>query len=233
MLNVTPLTPSDDRLSEKISVLLADDHPLMRQALRMWIEKQRDLEVIAEASDGKEAIEIALKLNPKVVIMDIGMPKINGLEATKQIKSYRSNINILVITVYTDKEHILCLLRAGASGYLTKNASGDEIIHAIRSVSSGEKVFPLTDLHNFAENSNIKPTDISELENLTQREISVLKFAAKGLSNKDIAIALDLSLRSVKATFTTMFLKLGASSRTEAISMGLSTNIIGLNDFKQ
>jgi DNA-binding NarL/FixJ family response regulator len=127
---------------QKTRIILADDHPLMRQALKMWIDKQQDLEVVAEASDGKEAVNIASKLHADIVIMDISMPKVSGLEATKQIVSRCPNTKVLVVTVYTDKEHILGILRAGASGYLTKNSPGEEIIHAIRAVTSGENVLP-------------------------------------------------------------------------------------------
>jgi DNA-binding NarL/FixJ family response regulator len=207
----------------------------MRQALRMWIEKQRDLEVIAEASDGLETLDIATKLCPDVVIMDISMPKLSGLEATKQIVARCPNTSVLGLTFYTDNEHIMGIKHAGASGYLSKNASGDEIIHAVRSVVAGESVFPPAAPQSEAENATgaVETSPVNILDRLTSREMAILKLVANGLSNKEIAVRLDLSLPWVKANLSNIFLKLGANSRTEAISIGLKTGIITINDLNQ
>lgn len=143
--------------SSKTRIMLADDHPLLRQALRDVLEKQSDFEVIAEASDGEEAVELATELVPDVVIMDISMPKLNGLEATKQIKANRPAIAILVLTVHSDNEHILSILQAGAGGYLTKSVYGDEVIHAVRALVSGETVLYPTVSQKINMPFNISP----------------------------------------------------------------------------
>jgi two-component system, NarL family, response regulator LiaR len=228
---LTEINISTENAPKKIRIILADDHPLMRQAIRMWLEKQQDLEVIAEASDGREAIDIALKLQPDIVIMDISMPKINGLEATKEIVSRCPDTQVLVLTVHTDDEHIRGMLQAGISGYIFKNAPGEDIVRAVRSVYSGESVlipnepFDIKDL-----NFNIKPLPKNKINDLSVRELKILKYVANGLSNKDIASQLGLSIRSVKAILTSVFIKLGVASRTEAISIGLKSGILTLDD---
>jgi DNA-binding NarL/FixJ family response regulator len=225
----------NDITKKRIRIVLADDHPLMRQAIRMWLEKQQDLEVQAEASDGKEIIDIAAKLQPDIVIMDISMPKVNGLEATRQIISKCPGTEVLVLTVHTDAEHINGMLQAGASGYLTKNASGEEIVHAIRAVAAGESILPTKLLYaaveDFLDNSQVPVTN--KLNELTSRELYILKLVAKGMQNKEIAAKLGLSLRGVKANLTTIFIKLGAGSRTEAISIGLKSGILTINDLNK
>jgi two-component system, NarL family, response regulator LiaR len=220
---------------KKIRIILADDHPLMRQAIRMWLDKQHDLEVLAEASDGREAIDLALKLQPDVVIIDISMPRINGLEATRQIISRCPETNVLVLTVHTDTEHIQGMLQAGAAGYLTKNVSGEDVVHAVRTVAAGENVLPENmQYDNLEESLNCSiPAFSNKLNELTHRELSILKMVAKGMHNKEIAAGMGLSLRGVKAYLTTVFIKLGASSRTEAVSIGLKSRILTMDDLNQ
>jgi NarL family two-component system response regulator LiaR len=212
-------------------IVLADDHPLMLNALKMWIQEQQDLKVIAEARNGKEAVDITLKLRPDLVIMDVNMPVLNGLEATRKIISKYPDTEILIVTVHEDKEHVLSLLQAGASGYLTKNSTGEEIIHAIRTVISGENVLP----------PNITPSDVSRIMGLTPeknpelspRELQFLQLLAEGLANKQIAARLNLSLRRVKANLTTLFTKMGVASRTEAVSSALKSGILTLEDLNK
>jgi len=211
-------------------IIIADDHPLMRNALKMWIEEQEDLKVIAEATNGKEAVEICTKLRPDLVIMDINMPILNGLDATRQITAKCPDTEVLVVTVHTDNEHILSLLRAGARGYLTKDSSGEEIVHAIRSVISGENVLPATIPQPDIDGESAANADKAKL--LTAREIDLLKLLAAGLPNKDIALRLGLSVRRVKANLTTLFIKLGVTSRTEAVAAALKSGIISLPDIK-
>jgi NarL family two-component system response regulator LiaR len=174
-------------------VILADDHPLLRQALRDVLEKQPDFEVIAEASDGEEAVRLATELVPDVVIMDISMPNLSGLEATKQIKERCPAIAVLVLTVHSDSEHILSILQAGAGGYLTKSVYGDEVTHAVRALISGETVLSPTvsqQIFKYAFQHTVKPKGLDVGEKLSARELEVLSLAAKGISNKDIAIKL-------------------------------------------
>jgi DNA-binding NarL/FixJ family response regulator len=219
---------------KRTRIVLADDHPLMRHAIRMWLEKQQDLEVQAEASNGKEIIEIATKLQPDIVIMDISMPKVNGLEATRQIISKCPRTEVLALTVYTDTEHINGMLQAGARGYISKNASAEEIVHAVRAIAAGESILPNNLLDNVAEDylDNTPVAVTNKINELTPRELFVLKQVAKGKRNKEIGMKLGLSERVIKANLTTIFIKLGVGSRTEAIGIGLKSGILAINDIE-
>ncbi|MGD9117324.1 MAG: response regulator transcription factor [Dehalococcoidia bacterium] len=226
---------SERQRSEKTKIMLADDHPLLRQALRDVLEKQPDFEVIAEASDGEEAVKLATKLLPDVVIMDISMPVLNGLEATKQIKENCPLTAVLVLTVHSDSEHILSILRAGAGGYLTKSVYGDEVIHAVRSLVSGETVLSPAvsrQIFKYAFQHSAKPKNLGMGNTLSARELEVLNLAARGISNQDIADRLGLSLRTVKGYLADLFLKLNVASRTEAVIIGLRKGILTLKDLE-
>jgi DNA-binding NarL/FixJ family response regulator len=217
----------------KITIMLADDHPLLRQALRSVLEKEADFQIIAEANDGEEAVRLATELVPNVVIMDIRMPKINGLEATRQIKAKCPSIAILVLTVHDDSEHILGILEAGAAGYLTKSVFGEEVIHAVRGVAAGEMVLSASvsqQIIKHALQHVTKPLPLDAGEKITPRELEILRMAASGLSNKDIAQKLDLSERTVKGYLAEIFSKLNVSSRTEAVITALRAGFFTLDD---
>jgi NarL family two-component system response regulator LiaR len=221
--------------SQKTRIMLADDHPLLRQALRDVLEKQLDFEIVAEASDGEEAVKLATELLPDVVIMDISMPKLNGLEATKRIKASRPAIAVLVLTVHSDSEHILSILQAGAGGYLTKSVYGNEVINAIRALVCGETVLSQAvsqQIFRYAFQHTTKPKRLDAGNKLSTREMEVLSLAAKGISNKDIALRLGLSLRTVKGYLVDLFLKLNVASRTEAVIVGLRKGILTINDLE-
>jgi two-component system, NarL family, response regulator LiaR len=216
-----------------IKVMIADDHPLVRKAIRSIIDPLEDMKVIAEASNGVEAVESAIKFKPDVVIMDIGMPKVNGLEATRQIKAKYPQIAVLILTVYEDSEHIIGLLKAGAAGYLIKDIFGEELIHAIHNVVSGETVLSnqvarqlIKYVANYPAQSN------QNTANLTAREIEVLILAAKGKSNKEIGKILQISPISVKSTLSAIFTKLGVGSRTETVMQGLRCGVLSLIDLE-
>jgi two-component system, NarL family, response regulator LiaR len=220
---------------KKTRIIIADDHPLQRQALRNVLEKEPDFDLIAEASNGEEAVKLATKLIPDVVVMDISMPVLNGLEATKQIKDKFPDINILVLTVHSDSEHILSILEAGASGYLTKSAYDSEIIHSIRALVVGETVLsPIISrqILKYAFYHIQKPAELGSGDHLTSKELQVLKLAAKGISNKDIASTLGYNLRSVKGYLSDIFLKINAKSRTQAVIMGLQKGILSRDDIE-
>jgi len=219
--------------AENITIMLADDHPLLRQALRSVLEKQSDFEIIAEASDGEEAVRLAVELVPNVVIMDIGMPKLNGLEATRQIKAKCPSIAILVLTVHDDSEHILSILEAGAAGYLTKSVFGKEVIHAVYGVVAGGTILSASiskQIIKHALRHITKPLPLDGGEKITGRELEILRLAATGLSNKDIAQKLDLSERTVKGYLAGVFSKLNVSSRTEAVISALRAGFFTLDD---
>jgi NarL family two-component system response regulator LiaR len=226
---------SKQNKDKKIRILIADDHPLLRQALWDALEKQPDFEVIAGASDGEEAVKLATQLLPDVVIMDISMPNLNGLEATKQIKESCPSIVVLVLTVHSDNEHVLSILQAGAGGYLTKSVYGDEVIHAVRALASGETVLsPLVSqqIFKYAFRHTAKPKTLDLGNRLSAREQEILSLVAKGIANKDIALMLNLSLRTVKSYLSDLFLKLNVASRTEAVIVGLRKGIITLKDLE-
>lgn len=217
----------------KISVMVADDHPLLREALRNVLEKEADFEIVAEASDGEEAVRLAMELVPRVVIMDISMPKMSGLEATRQIKAKCPNVAVLVLTVHDDSEHILGILEAGAAGYLTKTVFGQEVIHAVYAVAAGETVLSPSvsqQIIKHALRHMTKPVYLDTGEKITSRELEILRLAARGMSNKDIAERLCLSLRTVKGYLQEIFSKLSVASRTEAVILALRTGILTLDD---
>jgi two-component system, NarL family, response regulator LiaR len=219
----------------KISILLVDDHPLLRQAIKDVLLKQEDFEIVAEAADGEEAVQLALKLKPKVVVMDISMPKMNGLEATRRIKEKSPEIIILALTVHTEDEYILDILQSGAGGYLIKNVFGDEVVQAVRAIAAGDMVLsPLIGQHliKHAARHPTKPLMLEAGEKLTTREQEVLKLVAQGKSNKEIAKTLDLNLRTVKGHLTEIFSKLRVGSRTEAVITGLRAGFIAFDDIK-
>lgn len=218
---------------DKITIMLADDHPLLREALRNVLEKQDDFEIIAEAGDGEEAVRLATKLVPNVVLMDISMPKLNGLEATRQIRAKCPNIAILVLTVSDDSEHILGILESGAAGYLTKSVFGDEVIQAVRGVAVGETVLSPSisqQIIKHAARNIAKPIPLDAGEKITARELEILRLVARGLSSKDIAQKLDISLRTVKGYLAEIFSKLNVGSRTEAAITALRAGILNLDD---
>ena len=165
-----------------IRILLADDHAVLREGMRNLLEGEKDLEVVGEASDGEEAIKLVSELKPVVVLMDIVMPKLSGIEATKQIKQVSPATIVLILTAYSDIRYILGLLEAGASGYLLKSARGNEIIGAIRAVCSGESVLDPVVTRKLLERvvGTAKETDNAEGRGtLSQREVEILRLASK------------------------------------------------------
>jgi NarL family two-component system response regulator LiaR len=205
---------------EVIKVLLVDDHGVLREGMRNLLEQQRDIEVVGEAGNGLEAVAVAKAVKPDVVLMDVVMPRLGGIEATKQIKRANPNTATLILSAYDDDRYVLGLLEAGAAGYLLKSASGQEVIHAIRAVHAGESVLhPAVTARLLARAARSPGRAISPRtgELLTERELDVLRLAAKGKSNKEIAKDLALSLPTVKAHLANMFNKMGAASRTEAV----------------
>jgi NarL family two-component system response regulator LiaR len=217
----------------KIKILIVDDHPMIRTGMRSLLESVSDFEVAGEASNGEEAVLLSSNLKPDVIIMDIVMPKLNGIEATKQIKQASPTTAILTLTAYSDIYYILGLLEAGACGYLLKDARGEELVAAIRSVRAGESVIDPAVTRKLLERVVQQPGNVTHAQptvQLTRREIEVLRLASKGLSNKDIADQLFLSLRTVKAHLTNIFDKMGCGSRTDAIIKGLKLGYITLDD---
>jgi len=209
---------------EPIRVVLVDDHAVLRHGLRRLLEDEPDIEVVGEAGNGLEAVAVTRALAPDMVLMEVVMPRLNGIEAARQIKQSNPATAILALSAYDDDRYVLGLLEAGAAGYLLKSATAREVIHAIRAVHAGEAVLhPAVAgrlLSRAARPTRAVPTHGHEL--LTEREIEVLRCAAKGLSNKEIAGQLVLSVPTVKAHLVNIFNKMGVGSRTEAVMQALN-----------
>ncbi|MEN8614126.1 response regulator transcription factor [Dehalogenimonas sp. THU2] len=208
---------------DKIKVLLADDHVIVREGTREMVQRQPDMQVVAEASDGVEAVELARVYRPDVIVMDIAMPNMNDIEATKQVKKILPTTAVLILTAYDSDQYIMALLEAGAAGYLLKNVRGNQLIDAIRAVHSGESILQPSTTRRVIDQLKSKPIkpDEGPSATLTEREMEVLKLAAKGVSNKDIADQLFVSSRTVQTHLSNIFKKLEVASRTEAILYGL------------
>ena len=217
----------------KVRILIADDHAVLREGMRDLLNREKDFEVVGEAGDGEEAARLGKELKPDVVIMDIVMPKLNGIEATKLIKQVSPSSAILILTAYSDIHYILGLLEAGACGYLLKSARGSEVVGAVRTVSYGESVLDSLVTQKLLQRVVSSERGNSEARSagqLTARETEILRLAARGMSNKDVADTLFLSLRTVKAHLTNIFNKLGCGSRIDAIIKGLREGYITLDD---
>jgi DNA-binding NarL/FixJ family response regulator len=216
-----------------IRILIADDHAFVREGTRRILEQEPDLEVVAEAGDGEEAVGLVLDLKPDVALIDVAMPKLDGIEATRRIKALYPAVAVLVLSAYDDDQFVFGLLEAGAAGYMLKSVRGHEIVEAIRAVHAGESVLhPLVArkvLNRFAGVSG-KLRERKSLELLTDREMEVLKLVTKGLSNKDIADELCLSVRTVQGHLANIFNKLRVGSRTEAVVHALKEGWVTLDD---
>ena len=218
---------------EPITVVLADDHSVLREGMRSLLEQERDITVVGEAGNGHEAVAAVRALEPDIVLMDVVMPRLNGIEATKQIKRTNPTTAVLILSAYDDDRYVLGLLDAGAAGYLLKNATGQEVIQSIRSVHAGESVLHpavAARLLSRAARSSPRPMPMDSEEPLTRRELEVLQLAAKGHSNKEIASDLVLSVPTVKAHLVNIFNKLGVGSRTEAVLYGLRMGWLVVDD---
>ncbi|MDD4924846.1 MAG: response regulator transcription factor [Dehalococcoidales bacterium] len=213
----------------KITVVIADDHPGFREGLVSSLKHEQDLEVIGVASDGEEALKLVREHKPDVVVLDVTMPKLNGLEATRLIKQECPKTAVLVVTAFGYQSYVLNSLRAGAAGYLLKTTPVSQLVGAIRLVHVGEGVFDFKTVGTLLrrmENGKVK-SGIDELQN---RQLEVLKLAARGMSNKEIAGSLEITERTVQTHLVSIFKKLGVSSRTEAVLRALREGWITLDD---
>lgn len=205
---------------KKISILLAENHVVVRESIRQFLEREANFEVVGEAGDGEEAVQMVSQLKPDVIIMDISMPKLSGIEATKQIKALQPSAVVLILTAYDYEQYIFPLLEAGAAGYLLKDVSSRELISAIQTVYKGEAVLHPAIARKVMERlrqPKVEPTGERASDLLTERETSILKMAARGMTNSDIARELHLSVRTVGSHLGNIFNKLGVGSRTEAV----------------
>ena len=217
---------------EKIKILFAEDQVLVRQGICVVLQKEKDLVVVGEAGDGEEAVRLARELKPDVIIMDISMPKLDGIEATRQIKAFQPSATILILTAYDYDQYVSALLEAGAAGYLLKGINFRQLIDGIRAVHRGESVLHPVIARKVLERFKHSEGYVQEgaLSLLTQREMDVLTKAAKGLSNKDIAQELFLSVHTVESHLQSIFNKFGVGSRIEAVIQALKRGWLTLDD---
>jgi DNA-binding NarL/FixJ family response regulator len=210
--------------AEEIRLVLADDHAVVRSGTRELLEQQPDLKIVGEASDGEEAVRLAQELQPDVVVMDVRMPRMSGVEATRRIKTECPGVRVLVLTAHDDDEYVFALLQAGANGYLLKTAEIEELVRAIRTVAAGQSALApeVTGkvVAQFTSGKNL-PDMLADHQNnydgLTERELSILRLVGKGMSNKQIGKNLYISDRTVQAHLSNIFSKLDVNSRTEAV----------------
>ena len=215
----------------KIRVFLADDHAILREGIRLLLRKVPDIEVVGEAGDGEEAVAQVEQLVPDVVLMDITMPGLNGLEATEQIKGKKPQVKVLILTMHETDQYLSGMLRAGASGYVVKTTVSSELISAIRIVHQGD-VYLYPSIARILVEDYLQRVKRGEektsYEGLTGREREILMYIAEDKKNKEIADLLGISVRTVQAHRTNLMDKLGAHDRTELVKYAISKGIIDL-----
>ncbi|MBN1375601.1 MAG: response regulator transcription factor [Dehalococcoidia bacterium] len=213
---------------DTIKILIVDDHPVVREGIGSMLMRQPDFKIIGEASNGLEAVEKAIELSPDVILMDLRMPEMDGVEAIIKIKQEKPETNFIILTTFSDDEYLFKGIAAGARAYLLKDAPREELFKAIRAVYRGESLIqPVVAsrvLDKFAELSKKGPS----AEMLSEREIEVLKLMAKGVSNSSIADELAITQSTVKTHITSIFQKLNVTTRTEAVTTALKRGIIRL-----
>ena len=205
---------------EQIRVLIADDHPLFREGLRTLLQSGSDTEVVGEAATGEETITQASMLQPDVILMDINMPGINGIEATRRILHTSPHISILIVTMYEDDDSVFAAMRAGAHGYLLKGADQEETLRAIKAVSRGEAIFSPSiakRLIRYFSPTRVASTPPQAFPELTEREREILALLSQGLNNAEIAQHLVLSPKTVRNHLSNIFNKLQVADRAQAI----------------
>jgi DNA-binding NarL/FixJ family response regulator len=206
-------------MEDAVRVLIADDHPLFREGMRGRLDRVTDVVVVGEAASGDEAVELAERLEPDVILMDIKMPGLNGIEATREILQAIPRVGVLVLTMFEDDDSVFAAMRAGAKGYLLKDSGGEGVVHAIRAVASGEVVFgPGVAERIIGFFSAPKSTMMQRVfPELTEREEEILSLVAQGKSNQEIARQLFVSIKTVRNHVSNILLKLQVADRAQAV----------------
>ena len=201
----------------KIKILIADDHHVVRKGLVFFLQTQPDLEIVGEASNGEEALKLATSLEPHIVLMDLSMPVLDGIEATKELKKQAPHIQVMILTSFSDQDHVIPALEAGASGYQLKESDPDELVAAIQKLMNGEnQLHPKVTTHLLTRLTKSSEKKVNFIDHLTKREKDVLKEIAKGKSNKEIGAALHITEKTVKTHVSNILSKLGVQDRTQA-----------------
>lgn len=217
---------------QAIRVLIADDEKLVRHALRIFVDTSGDMEVVGEATDGDEAVALAAQLLPDVVLMDLQMPRVSGIEATRRIMRVTSEVRVLAVTTFSTERHVVPALRAGASGYLVKDTDPDDILNAIREVAAGRSAMSprLTRdlILSLRDNPAEESVTVARPEPLTPRELSIVKAIAHGRSNAEIARELHLAEPTVKANLGRVMSKWGVRDRVQVLIYAITNNLVEL-----
>ena len=219
-------------MSDPIRIFIADDHPIVRRGIKNLLETETDFQLVGEAASGSEAIDAIKELQPDIVLMDLVMPGMDGIEATRQIKASQNNIQILVLTSFTTDDKVFPAIKAGALGYLIKDTAPDDLLRAIRQVHRGQPTLhPMIAQRLLAEISS-PPQQSPAQEPLTAREVDVLRLIARGLTNQEIAEDLVISVATVYTHVSNILAKLHLASRTQAALYALKEGIASLNDYE-
>ena len=206
-----------------LKILIVDDHQVVRRGLQMTIDAEKDMRVIAEASNGTQVLAAIKKQKPDMVLMDLQMPEMNGVDALKQIRPAFPDLPILILTTFTDDAHVYAALRAGASGFLLKEMSGDDLVTAIRGAAQGKPQLHPDIARRLMAHA---PMPDDPFDSLTERERGILKLLARGKSNKEIAGELVLTEMTVKGYVSDLFAKLGVNDRTQAALMAVRFGLV-------
>ncbi|MBY0123139.1 response regulator transcription factor [Bacillus sp. S/N-304-OC-R1] len=210
-----------------IRVLIADDHHVVRRGLVFFLKTQQEIEIVGEAKNGQEAVELAVSLKPEIVLMDLEMPVLNGIEATREIKKLCPEIKVMMLTSFSDQDHVIPALEAGASGYQLKDIEPDELVKAIRHLMTGEnQLHPKATTHLLSHLSGKNSSEKKSIDELTKREIEVLQEIAKGKSNKEIAADLFITEKTVKTHVSNLLSKLELADRTQAALFAVRNGIM-------
>ena len=214
---------------EKISVMIADDHVLMREGLKQLLELEEDIDVIIQAGDGNDAVDKALEYNPNVILLDINMPKMNGIDVLRRLKDLGVKSNVIMLTIHEDKEYLFETVKIGADGYVLKDSDADSLIKAIRDVNHGKSYIQPSIASMLVEDLGQNDVEINKelakIRLLTKREYEVLTLIAEGLNNKDIAEKLYISEKTVKNHVSSIFKKIEVNDRIQAAIFAFKNNI--------
>ena len=214
-------------MSEKINVMIAEDHSMIREGLKQLLELEPDIKVVAGCSDGQEAVEKYREAKPDIVLLDINMPTLNGLEALRQIREYDSGAKAVMLTIHQDRNYLLKALELGALGYILKDAEASVLIEAVRSVKNYQTyIQPVMARELVNEYKRIKGGYDDPKKSLTGREVEVLKLLSKGMLNKEIAKNLFISEKTVKNHISSIFRKLNVQDRTQAAVFAIKNGIV-------
>jgi DNA-binding NarL/FixJ family response regulator len=216
-------------MKDAVRVLIADDHPLFREGMRGRLDRMGDIAVVGEASDGDEAVRLSRELEPHVVLMDIKMPGLNGIEATREILRANPRVGVLMLTMFEDDDSVFAAMRAGARGYLLKDSGGEGVVHAIRAVTSGEAVFGPGVAERIIGFFSVPRPAQRAFPELTEREEEILVLVARGKSNQEIASRLFVRVKTVRNHVSNILLKLQVADRAQAVIRARDAGIGGGN----